>query len=76
MGDPTGLETSSHYTEELSALLLCASAQPVHLEKHAFALDACLQHPQQVVGGRVRPTSGPGTDLRFNEEAMGPYRVV
>ena len=37
MADEAGLKTSSHYTDELSAHLLCASQQPVYLEKHAFA---------------------------------------
>lgn len=75
LADEAGLNTSSHYTDELSAHLLCASARPIYLEKHAFALDQYLQVPQRVVGGRVRPTETPGTGLRFDEGALAPYRI-
>ena len=74
MADAAGLKTSSHYTDELSAHLLCASRNPVYLEKHAFALDRYLEVPQRVVGGRVRPTEVAGTGLRFDERALAPYR--
>jgi L-alanine-DL-glutamate epimerase-like enolase superfamily enzyme len=74
MADEAGLKTSSHYTDELSAHLLCASENPVYLEKHAFALDEYLQEPQLVSNGRVRPTETPGTGLRFDTEALEPYR--
>jgi L-alanine-DL-glutamate epimerase-like enolase superfamily enzyme len=76
MADEAGLKTSSHYTDELSAHLLCASENPVYLEKHAFALDEYLQEPQRVTNGRVRPTETPGTGLRFDEEKLAPYRVA
>jgi len=75
MADEAGLATSSHYTDELSAHLLCASKNPVYLEKHAFALDPYLEEPQVVANGRVRPTDTPGTGLRFNADALAPYRV-
>jgi L-alanine-DL-glutamate epimerase-like enolase superfamily enzyme len=74
MADQAGLKTSSHYTDELSAHLLCASNNPVYLEKHAFALDPYLEQPQQVVGGRVRPTEVPGAGMRFDTRALGPFR--
>jgi L-alanine-DL-glutamate epimerase-like enolase superfamily enzyme len=74
LADDAGLTTSSHYTDELSAHLLCASRQPVYLEKHAFALDPYLVEPQRVVNGRVRPTEAPGTGLRFDMQALEPYR--
>lgn len=70
MADAAGLQTSSHYTDELSAHLLCASANPVYLEKHAFALDRYLEEPQQVVNGRVRPTEVPGTGMRFDRSTL------
>jgi L-alanine-DL-glutamate epimerase-like enolase superfamily enzyme len=73
LADSAGLRTSSHYTDELSAHLLCASQHPVYLEKHAFALDPYLEKPQQVLNGRVRPTEEPGTGLRFSESALAPY---
>jgi L-alanine-DL-glutamate epimerase-like enolase superfamily enzyme len=76
MADSAGLSTSSHYTDELSAHLLCASENAVYLEKHAFALDPYLEEPQVVANGRVRPTEIPGTGLRFDAEALAPYRVV
>lgn len=75
MADAAGLKTSSHYTDELSAHLLCTSENPVYLEKHAFALDDYLEEPQQVVNGHVRPTESPGTGLRFDEQALEPYRA-
>jgi L-alanine-DL-glutamate epimerase-like enolase superfamily enzyme len=75
MADAAGLMTRSHYTDELSAHLLCASRNPVYLEKHAFALDPYLVEPQRVVNGRVRPTETPGTGLRFDERALEPYRM-
>jgi L-alanine-DL-glutamate epimerase-like enolase superfamily enzyme len=75
MADAAGLKTSSHYTDELSAHLLCASTEPVYLEKHAFALDPYLEEPQRVVNGQVRPTDTPGTGLRFDEWALQPYRA-
>jgi L-alanine-DL-glutamate epimerase-like enolase superfamily enzyme len=75
MADEAGLSTSSHYTDELSAHLLCASDNPVYLEKHAFALDPYLEEPQAVTNGRVRPTETPGTGLRFDAEALAPYLV-
>jgi L-alanine-DL-glutamate epimerase-like enolase superfamily enzyme len=74
LADSAGLRTSSHYTDELSAHLLCASRNPVYLEKHAFALDRYLEVPQAVVNGRVRPTEVPGTGMRFNPRALEPYR--
>ena len=73
MADAAGLRTSSHYTDEISAHLLCASSGAVYLEKHAFALDRYLQEPQRVVDGRVRPTESPGTGMRFDERALAPY---
>jgi L-alanine-DL-glutamate epimerase-like enolase superfamily enzyme len=75
MADAAALKTSSHYTDELSAHLLCASNEPVYLEKHAFALDPYLEEPQRVVNGHVRPTDTPGTGLRFDERALQPYRA-
>ena len=75
LADAAGLPTSSHYTDELSAHLLCASSNPAYLEKHAFALDAYLQEPQVVEGGRVRPTEVPGTGMRFDAAALAPHRV-
>lgn len=74
MADSAGLKTSSHYTDELSAHLLCASNNPVYLEKHAFALDPYLEAPQQVVGGQVRPTEAPGTGMRFDPRALARFR--
>jgi L-alanine-DL-glutamate epimerase-like enolase superfamily enzyme len=74
LADGAGLRTSSHYTDELSAHLLCASKGAVYLEKHAFALDAYLQEPQRVVEGHVRPSEVPGNGMRFDEEALAPYR--
>jgi L-alanine-DL-glutamate epimerase-like enolase superfamily enzyme len=76
MADAAGLATSSHYTDELSAHLLCASNDPVYLEKHAFAFDPYLEEPQRVVNGRVRPTDTPGTGLRFDKQALKPYRAA
>ncbi len=76
MADEAGLKTSSHYTDELSAHLLCASANPVYLEKHAFALDEYLQEPQRVSNGHVRPTETSGTGLRFDTEKLASYRVA
>ncbi len=75
LADAAGLATSSHYADELSAHLLCASANAVYLEKHAFALDPYLREPQQVVDGRVRPTREPGTGVRFEPRALAPYRL-
>jgi L-alanine-DL-glutamate epimerase-like enolase superfamily enzyme len=74
LADSASLPTSSHYADELSAHLLCASRRPLYLEKHAFALDPYLEVPQEVVGGRVRPTEVPGTGLRFREDALAPYK--
>lgn len=74
MADAAGLQTSSHYTDELSAHLLCASTNAIYLEKHAFALDPYLEQPQQVVNGHVRPTEVPGTGMRFDTRALEPYR--
>ena len=73
LADAAGLPTSSHYTEELSAHLLCASARPLYLEKHAFPLDPYLSVPQRVEAGRVRPSEVPGTGLRFDRSALAPY---
>ncbi|HEV3008116.1 MAG TPA: mandelate racemase/muconate lactonizing enzyme family protein [Burkholderiales bacterium] len=74
LANAAGLKASSHYTDELSAHLLCAATEPVYLEKHAFALDRYLEDPQRVVNGRVRPTEVPGTGMRFAERALAPYR--
>jgi L-alanine-DL-glutamate epimerase-like enolase superfamily enzyme len=74
MADAAGLRTSSHYTDELSAHLLCLSDRPVYLEKHAFALDPYLEDPQPVVDGTVRPSTSPGTGMRFSRAALQPYR--
>jgi L-alanine-DL-glutamate epimerase-like enolase superfamily enzyme len=73
MADEAGLATSSHYTDELSAHLLCASRNPIYLEKHAFALDRYLVRPQVVTDGKVRPTEEPGIGMRFDEAALRPY---
>jgi L-alanine-DL-glutamate epimerase-like enolase superfamily enzyme len=75
LADAAGLPTSSHYADELSAHLLCTSRRPLYLEKHAFALDPYLEVPQEVAGGRVRPTEGPGTGLRFDRAALAPFRA-
>jgi L-alanine-DL-glutamate epimerase-like enolase superfamily enzyme len=75
MADAAGLKTSSHYTDELSAHLLCASRHPVYLEKHAFALDPFLTEPQQIVNGSVRPTETPGTGLRFDTRALKRHAI-
>jgi L-alanine-DL-glutamate epimerase-like enolase superfamily enzyme len=75
MADAAGLKISSHYADELSAHLLCAGRGSVYLEKHAFALDPYLQEPQKVVGGMAYPTEVPGTGMRFDEEALAPYRA-
>jgi hypothetical protein len=66
---------SSHYTDELSTHLLCASANPIYVEKHAFALDPYLERPQVVENGTVRPTNEPGTGLRFSREALARASV-
>ena len=76
LANAAGLKASSHYTDELSAHLLCASDNPVYLEKHAFALDEYLQEPQRVSNGHVRPTETPGTGLRFDAEKLASYRVA
>jgi len=76
MANAAALRASSHYTDELSAHLLCAAARPVYLEKHAFALDRYLEEPQRVANGRVRPSETPGTGMRFAEAALAPYRIV
>ncbi|MBI3973934.1 MAG: hypothetical protein HY332_21865 [Chloroflexi bacterium] len=76
MAGAAGLRTSSHYADELSAHLLCASRDPVYLEKHAFALDPFLQRPQVVTHGHVRPTEEPGAGLRFDEAALARYRYL
>jgi len=73
MADEAGLQTSSHYTDELSAHLLCASRSPAYLEKHAFALDPYLAEPQIVTDGHVRPTEVPGTGMRFDADALAPH---
>jgi L-alanine-DL-glutamate epimerase-like enolase superfamily enzyme len=73
LANGAGLKASSHYTDELSAHLLCAARNPVYLEKHAFALDRYLEAPQQVLNGRVRPTEVPGTGMRFSEAALAPF---
>ena len=70
LADAAGLQTSSHYTDELSTHLLCASANPIYVEKHAFALDPYLERPQVVTNGTVVPTDEPGTGLRFDREAL------
>ena len=75
MAEGAGLAVSSHYTDELSAHLLCSVRQPVYLEKHAFALDRYLREPQEVVDGTVRPTASPGTGMRFEAAALAPYRL-
>jgi L-alanine-DL-glutamate epimerase-like enolase superfamily enzyme len=74
LADAAGLATSSHYTDELSAHLLCASRNPVYLEKHAFALDSYLEEPQVVTNGTVRPSEGPGTGMRFVAEKLRPFK--
>ena len=73
LADAAELPTSSHYTDELSAHLLCASARPIYLEKHAFALDPYLERPQVVTNGAVRPTDEPGTGMRFDRAALARY---
>lgn len=75
LANAAGLGTSSHYTDELSAHLLCRSERPLYLEKHAFALDAYLEQPQVVVDGHVRPTQTPGTGMRFDTASLERYRV-
>jgi L-alanine-DL-glutamate epimerase-like enolase superfamily enzyme len=76
LADEAQLPTSSHYTDELSVHLLCASRRPWYVEKHAFALDPYLEPPQVVCDGHVRPTEAPGTGLRFDRAALAAYRVA
>ena len=75
LADAAGLQTSSHYTDELSTHLLCASASPIYVEKHAFALDPYLEQPQVVTSGTVQPTDRPGTGLRFDPRALARATV-
>jgi L-alanine-DL-glutamate epimerase-like enolase superfamily enzyme len=75
LADRAGLPTSSHYTDEISTHLLCASERPLYVEKHAFALDRYLQTPQRLEHGTVRPTEAPGTGLRFEAGALAPHRA-
>ena len=75
LANQAGLKASSHYTDEISAHLLCAARNPVYLEKHAFALDRYLEEPQKVVNGKVRPTEVPGTGMRFSQHALAPFRA-
>ena len=75
LADEAGIATSSHYTDELSTHLLCASANPIYVEKHAFALDPYLERPQVVTGGAVQPTDEPGTGLRFDRRALARAAV-
>ena len=75
LANAAGLPTSSHYADELSAHVLCASRNPIYLEKHAFALDPYLQEPQRVQAGRVQPTDTPGTGMRFDDRALAPFRA-
>jgi L-alanine-DL-glutamate epimerase-like enolase superfamily enzyme len=70
LANAAGMKASSHYTDELSAHLLCYAKHPVYLEKHAFALDRYLETPQVVGNGRVRPTEVPGTGMRFVERKL------
>ena len=76
LADAAGLPTSSHYTDELSTHLLCASVDPIYVEKHAFALDRYLERPQVVTGGTVRPTDDPGTGLRFDVDVLRRYTAL
>jgi len=76
LADAAGLQTSSHYTDELSTHLLCASANPIYVEKHAFALDAFLERPQVVTGGTVQPTDEPGTGMRFVAQALARAATI
>jgi L-alanine-DL-glutamate epimerase-like enolase superfamily enzyme len=73
LADGAGLRTSSHYADELSAHLLCASPGAIYLEKHAFALDPYLERPQQVVNGHVWPSEDPGTGVVFDRRALARY---
>lgn len=75
LADAAGLDTSSHYTDELSAHLLCVSARPIYVEKHAFALDRYLDVPQQVADGMVSPTDEPGNGMRFNRQVLERFAV-
>jgi hypothetical protein len=72
MANAAGLKASSHYTDELSAHLLCAAQAPVYLEKHAFALDRYLEAPQEVRNGRVRRPRcrGPGCGSRSRRSRL------
>jgi L-alanine-DL-glutamate epimerase-like enolase superfamily enzyme len=76
LADAARLPTSSHYTDELSVHLLCASQHAWYVEKHAFALDPYLEQPQVVRDGQVRPTELPGTGLRFDRAALAAHRVA
>ena len=70
LANTAGLQTSSHYTDELSTHLLCASTNPIYVEKHAFALDPYLERPQIVTDGTVQPTDDPDPGLRFDRPAL------
>ncbi|WZO35219.1 mandelate racemase/muconate lactonizing enzyme family protein [Microbacterium sp. LWS13-1.2] len=70
-----GIDASSHYADELNAHILCLAERPVFLEKHAFALDAYLEDPQEIVDGFVRPSERPGHGIAFLAEAVEPFRA-
>ena len=76
LADAAGLKTSSHYTDELSAHLLCASRAARLPGEARVRARRYLEEPQAVVDGRVRPTEAPGTGMRFGAEALEPYRVA
>jgi mandelate racemase len=65
---------SSHLLPEVSAALLAVSPTAHWLEYVDWAAPI-LAEPLRVINGMVTPADVPGSGVRWNEDAVGRYRM-
>jgi mandelate racemase len=70
-----GIEMSSHLMPEISAHLLCATSTAHWLEYVDWA-DAILQHPLEIVDGKVLTSNLPGSGIVWDEDKLKRLQAI
>ncbi|HTU68966.1 MAG TPA: enolase C-terminal domain-like protein [Candidatus Baltobacteraceae bacterium] len=74
IAEAAGIDVSSHLFPEVSAHLLAATPTAHWLEYVDWA-NPILSEPLRVTGGRAQPSTGPGTGVSWNEDAVKAFAV-
>ncbi len=74
IAEAAGIQVSSHLFPEVSAHLLAATPTAHWLEYVDWA-NPILSEPLSVTGGRVQPSTSPGTGVSWDEDAVEAFAV-